>query len=176
MGTPASTIVAGSPYYFQPTLAQGTAAVTFTITNPPTWATFSAGTGALYGVPPLTSLGTSADITIIGSNGAGAGAIGPFDITVTAPPASPSPAGSATLTWAAPTQNTDGTPLNNLAGYHIYYGTSATQLSQEIILNGPATTNYVVNGLTTGTYYFAVTAISSQGTESAQSNLASKTF
>jgi hypothetical protein len=32
--------------------------------------------------------------------------------------------GQATLSWTAPDENTDGTPLINLAGYRIYYGTS----------------------------------------------------
>ncbi len=30
---------------------------------------------------------------------------------------------SATLTWEAPTKNTDGTPISSLAGYKIYYDT-----------------------------------------------------
>jgi len=33
-------------------------------------------------------------------------------------------AGTATLTWTASTTGVDGTPLTNLAGYRIYYGTS----------------------------------------------------
>jgi hypothetical protein len=33
--------------------------------------------------------------------------------------------GRATLSWTAPTENTDGTTLANLAGYRIRYGTSA---------------------------------------------------
>ncbi len=31
-------------------------------------------------------------------------------------------AGTITLAWDAPTTNTDGTPLTDLAGYKIYYG------------------------------------------------------
>jgi len=33
-------------------------------------------------------------------------------------------AGTATLTWTAPTTRADGTSLRNLAGYRVYYGTS----------------------------------------------------
>ena len=33
--------------------------------------------------------------------------------------------GSMTLSWTAPTENTDGSQLNDLAGYKLYYGTSA---------------------------------------------------
>jgi hypothetical protein len=32
---------------------------------------------------------------------------------------------TATLTWDAPTTNADGTPLTDLAGYRIYYGTTS---------------------------------------------------
>jgi len=78
------------------------------------------------------------------------------------------------LTWLAPTENSDGTVLTNLAGYHILYGTNASELTQEIDLSGAATTTYVVSNLAPGTYYFAVTAYSSAGAESTESDLASK--
>jgi len=47
----------------------------------------------------------------------------------TAGAASPSSTGAqtasaATLSWEAPTTDTNGAPLNNLAGYRIYYGAS----------------------------------------------------
>ena len=38
--------------------------------------------------------------------------------------------GSATVNWTAPTTNTDGTPLTNLAAFRVYYGTSSTSLTQ----------------------------------------------
>ncbi len=167
-------MIAGSTYAFEPSVSQNTGTVTFTIANQPVWASFDSSTGALTGTPSLAYLGTTANITITANDATGAAVIGPFDITVTAPAANPP--GSATLTWVAPTLNTNGTPLTDLAGYHIYYGTSATQLSQEVILDDASTTTYVINGLTTGTYYFVVTAVSSAGTESTQSNLVTKTL
>ncbi len=88
----------------------------------------------------------------------------------------PSNAGSATLTWVPPADNTDGTPITNLAGFHIYYGTSADALTQTINVPGPTATTYVVGDLAPGTYYFAVTAYNSSGTESTQSNIGSKTI
>jgi hypothetical protein len=84
--------------------------------------------------------------------------------------------GSATLTWSAPTTNTDGTPVTTLTGYHIYYGTSTAALTQSIAVSGATTTTYTVTGLTSGTWYFAVAADASDGTESAQSPIGSKTF
>lgn len=83
-------------------------------------------------------------------------------------------AGEATLRWTAPTQNTDGSPLTNLAGYRIYYGTSSTQLTQTIQLANAGLTTYVVRDLAPGTWYFAVAAYNSAGVESALSNIASK--
>jgi len=84
--------------------------------------------------------------------------------------------GTATLTWVAPTQNTDGTPVTTLIGYHIYYGTTAGALTQSVAVSGAATTTYEVTGLASGTWYFAVAADAADGTESAPSNVGSKTI
>ena len=142
--------------------------VTYSIANQPSWATFNASTGELTGTPTVANVGTTSNITITASNGTSSASIGPFSIAVTA--------GSASLSWVAPVANTDGSILNDLAGYHIYYGTSATALTNQISVTGGSSTTYVVSGLATGTYYFAVTAYTSAGTESAQSNVGSKTI
>lgn len=101
--------------------------------------------------------------------------IGPSTV-VTPPPPPPPPTGSTTLSWTPPTQNTDGSTLTNLAGYRIAYGTSATALTQTIQVANAGISSYVVNGLAPGTYYFAVRSYSSSGSESANSNVASKTL
>ncbi len=84
--------------------------------------------------------------------------------------------GSATLIWTAPTKNSDGTPLTDLAGFHVHYGTSASALTQSIEVSGATSTTYVVHGLSAGTYYFAVSAYNSLGIDSALSNIASNTL
>ena len=175
-GSPPTSVIAGTKYSFQPTVSPATAAVTFTISQKPAWASFNSSTGALSGTPAASNVGTAANITITASNGSSAASVGPFSVVVVAPAASsPSTAtGSATLTWLAPTENSDGTVLTNLAGYHIRYGTNASELTQEIDLAGAATTTYVVSNLAPGTYYFAVTAYSSAGAESTESDVASK--
>ncbi len=175
-GTPATSVAAGTAYAFQPSVSGTTGTVTFTIANLPTWASFDPSTGALTGTPAVADEGTTSNITITANDTTGAATIGPFDITVTAPAGSSGAPGTATLSWVAPTLNTNGTKLTDLAGYHIYYGTIATQLNQEIILNSGSVTTYVINGLTAGTYYFAISAVSSEGTESVLSNIASKTI
>ena len=84
-------------------------------------------------------------------------------------------AGTVTLSWDAPTTNADGTPLTDLAGYKVYYGTSSHNYSQNIDVSN--VTTYTVNNLTDGlTYYFAVTAYDTGSNESAYSNEASKTI
>jgi Fibronectin type III domain len=84
--------------------------------------------------------------------------------------------GTVTLTWIAPTGNTNGTPLTDLAGYHIHYGTSQDNLTKVIDLAGTGTTEYEVSGLAPGTYYFAISAYTAMGTESAQSDVGNKTI
>ena len=84
--------------------------------------------------------------------------------------------GSATLSWQAPTTNTDGAALTDLAGYRIYYGTSATDLSDTIQLTSVGLQTYVIQNLASGTWYFAVTAVASTGVESTLSVVVSKTI
>ena len=75
-----------------------------------------------------------------------------------------------------PTENTDGSQLTDLAGYHIYYGTSAGAWTSTITVLDAAETSYVVSGLASGTYYFAIVAFNSEGVDSADSNMGSKTI
>lgn len=174
-GTPASSVTAGQNYLFQPTVSQGGGVVTFSIQGQPSWATFDANTGALTGTPAAANEGTTGSITISGSNGSSSSSIGPFTIAVNAPTVPPT-TGSATLSWNEPTQNTDGTPLTNLAGYHIYYGTSQGAMTTIITVASPTQTSYVVTGLAPGTYYFEVVAYNSAGIDSPDSNVGSKTI
>jgi hypothetical protein len=99
------------------------------------------------------------------------------------PPTTPPPGGSTTpstgsasLAWLPPTQNTDGSALVNLGGYHIYYGTDVNNLSQVIDIVTPGLTRYVVDNLALGTWYFTIRAYNLVGLESDQSNSASKTI
>jgi hypothetical protein len=89
------------------------------------------------------------------------------------PPAAPAPvpqARAATLEWTVPTTATDGSTLENLAGFRIHYGNSVTTLTTVIEIRNPSISSYVVEGLAPGTYYFAVTAFTSNNHESERSN------
>lgn len=84
-------------------------------------------------------------------------------------------AGTATLSWSPPTTNADGSPITDLAGYKIYYGTASGNYSQSIDVGN--VTTYTFSSLADGnTYYFSATAYNSSGSESALSNEASKTL
>src|SRR3989304_6108420 len=48
-------------------------------------------------------------------------------------------AGDAILSWNSPTTNMDGSPLNDLAGYRIYYGTASGSYSQQLNLGNVTT-------------------------------------
>jgi hypothetical protein len=88
----------------------------------------------------------------------------------------PSGNGTATLSWEAPTTTTSGSALTDLAGYRIYYGVSASDLSQTIQLNSLGVQTYVIDSLGQGTWYFAIKAVTAAGVESALSDIVSKTI
>ena len=96
-----------------------------------------------------------------------------FSITVTAAPAA---TGSASLSWDAPTSNSDGSPITSLAGYKIEYGTSANALTQTVTVSDPTATGYTLQGLAAGTWYFAVSDFTSTGAASVISAAVSKTI
>jgi hypothetical protein len=171
-GSAPTTATVGQTYSFAPQVIGGTGTLTFSIQNKPSWATFNASTGTLSGTPQAGNVGTYFNIVISVSDGAGSGSLPSFSITVAQ---SGSGAGNATVSWTAPTANTDGSALTDLAGYRIYYGTSSNALNNVVPVS-IGVTSYVVEGLTSGTWYFAVRAYTTAGTESALSNIASKTI
>ncbi len=171
-GTPATTVNVGSAFDFRPTAADADGdALTFSIGNKPAWAAFNTSTGRLSGTPAAADAGSYANIVISVSDGKSSAALPAFAIAV-----NQAATKSAALSWTPPTQNTDGSALGNLAGFRIYYGTSSTSLNQTIQIANPSVSAYVIDGLTPATYYFAVRAYTTAGTESANSNVASKSL
>ena len=171
-GTAPITISANSAYNFRPTAADADGdSLTFAIANKPSWATFSTTTGQLSGTPASANVGTYSNVTISVSDGRTSATLPAFAIAVNAVSSS---TGAATLSWSAPTQNTDGSALTDLAGYRIYYGTNAATLTQMVQVSGVGMSSYVLENLAPSTYYFAIRAYTSGGTESSNSNLVSK--
>lgn len=171
-GTPASTVNAGAAYNFQPSATDADGdTLTFSIDNAPSWASFNAATGRLSGTPTDANAGTYSNIRISVSDGEAIVSLPAFTITV-----SQAATGSAALSWTPPTQNTDGTTLENLAGYRVVYGRSSTNLDQTVQIASAGTATYTLTGLTSGTWYFAVKAYTLAGVESDVSNQATKTI
>ena len=78
--------------------------------------------------------------------------------------------GSVALSWAAPTARTDGSPLNDLTGYKIFYGRMSGIYDYQIDINNPGILTYVIENLASGNWYFALSAYDSAGVESDRSN------
>jgi hypothetical protein len=176
-GSPATGVVAGHAYSFQPSATDPDGLmIKFAIWNKPAWAAFDANTGRLTGTPSAANVGTYSNIVIAAYDGYMKGVLPAFSIVVQAasgttasvpPPVNPPPGrGSATLSWVPPTENSNGSVLSNLAGYHIYYGTTAGNLNQSVTVPNVGLTRYVVSGLAAQTWYFSMTAYNSAGVES----------
>jgi Bacterial Ig domain/Fibronectin type III domain len=84
-------------------------------------------------------------------------------------------AGQVPLAWNAPTTNTDGTLLTDLAGYKLYYWQPAWDLPGSVDVGNQTT--YTLTGLTDGqTYSLAVTAYNTGRSESIYSNTVTATI
>ena len=64
----------------------------------------------------------------------------------------------------------------DLAGYRIYYGSSAGHLDHTVNINTIGLQTYVIDDLQSGTWYFAVMAVAADGTESSLSDVVAKTI
>jgi putative Ig domain-containing protein len=172
-GTPRDTVLQGQAYLFQPSASDpDNDPLTYGIANKPGWATFSASTGALSGTPSAADVGTYSNVTISVSDGhGGSTSLASFSISVV-----DVAQGSVTLSWTPPTSNEDGSPLNDLAGYRIYWGTAQGVYQNSAPIDNPGMATYVLDNLTPNKYYFVATAVDTSGNESAFSTVASKTI
>src|SRR5712671_273125 len=115
-GTPATSVVAGQSYSFVPsTTNPGGMKLAFSISNKPSWATFSASTGELLGTPADTDVGTYPNIEISVDDGPSSVALAVFGLAVTAP---------ATTAGAPPTIS--GSPATSVVGGQSYSFTPTT--------------------------------------------------
>lgn len=174
-GTPSTAATVGTAYTFTPKASDTDGdALSFSVQNKPAWASFSAATGALSGTPATANVGTYGNIVISVSDGHTSASLAPFSIAVSQSSGSGS-TGTATVSWSAPTTNTDGSALTDLAGYHVYYGTSPSSLTKVISVASAGATSYTIGSLSSATWYFGVTAYTTSGAESAISSVVSKT-
>ena len=171
-GAPPAAAREGQVYEFTPQATDPNGdALTFTIANRPPWASFSPQSGRLAGTPGMGTVGTYPNIVIRVSDGKLVAALPAFSVTV-----EQASLGKATISWAAPTLREDDSPLTNLAGFRIRYGTSTGSYPNQVQIANPGITTFVVENLPAGTYYFVTTAYDSEGRESAYSAVVSKTI
>jgi len=171
-GTPPTAAREGQAYAFTPTASDSDGdALSFTIVNRPAWASFNSATGALTGTPGIGTVGTYANITIRVNDGTATVSLPAFSIDV-----QQDWTGSATLSWQPPTTRTDGSPLTNLAGYRIRFGTSLGSYPNLIDIPNGSLTSAVVENLAPATWYFVASAYDTTGAESSYSGAVSKTI
>ncbi|HKT72609.1 MAG TPA: putative Ig domain-containing protein [Steroidobacteraceae bacterium] len=187
-GVPPTSATVGQTYTFTPSAydADGTPFFFAVIGNPP-WLTLDSATGTLSGVPGPGDVGTLPGISLIVSDGYTVSMLDPFSITVVpadVPPVSVPPvvvppvvppvvtpppppvASSVALEWVAPTLNEDMSLLTDLAGFRIYYGPSPNVLNNVVDVATPDAMEFTVQNLTSGDWYFGITAYNSSGGES----------
>ena len=170
-GTPSASAVVGQVYDFIPDASDAeNDTLTFLIAGMPPWASFDQLTGQLTGNPEPMHVGVYDNILISVSDGDLMTALPAFSITVTA-----AATGSVTLTWTPPTTNTDGSPLQDLVAYKFYYGLSEGNYPNEIRVDNPGLTSYVIDNLAPNTYFFVTSVINSNQVESGFSNVSSAT-
>jgi hypothetical protein len=159
----------GSEFDFTPAASDPDGdALSFAITGKPDWANFDANTGRLSGTPASGDEGTYAGIRISVSDGSDSASLADFDVTVVA-----QALGSVSLSWTAPTKNTDGTDLTDLGGFKVHYGPAVDNYTNVDAISNPTVTTHLVENLPVGTWVFVVTAFDTSGNESAYSDFAS---
>jgi len=170
-GSPPSAVLIGGVYSFTPTTSDSDGdTLTCSVSNLPRWASFDAVTGELSGQLALGDEGVYSDIRITVSDGSSSTSLRDFSVTVTNVGL-----GSMTLNWTAPTENSDGTPLMDLAGFYVYFGVSQGNYPNRIRIDNASVSIYVVENLLPDTYYVVATAFNAAGVESTYSNAAMKT-
>ena len=170
-GTPDAAVLAGDTYSFEPSASDADGdSLSFSISNKPSWASFDTTTGELSGQALLGDVGSYTDIQITVSDGSATRSLPAFSITVTQVGL-----GSMSLSWTAPTQNTDGSVLTDLAGYKLYYGKSPGNYDTTVRIDNPSISTYLVDNLVPDTYYVVATSFNASGVESAYSGQAVKT-
>ena len=164
-GTPNRQVIANQPYWFRPVANNaGGASLRFGIANPPHWSTFNQTTGEVTGTPSYSDVGVYRGVTVTVTAGTQMRALS-FDLEVVQVGTN-----SIMISWLAPTENNDGTPLVNLAGYRIRYGQQSGLYNAMVNITNPGLATYVINGLAAGTYYLVLSAVNTNGGESEYSN------
>ncbi len=76
----------------------------------------------------------------------------------------PAQGGSVTLAWDAPSENLDGSALDDLAGFKIYDGPTSGNYTK--VTDTGNVSQFTLDSLPAGTYYIVVAAYDVSGNES----------
>jgi hypothetical protein len=118
-------------------------------------------------------IASSLSLAVSCSSSGGGGSSAPAatgDVGVQADPGGDPPDGgtpggqSVTLAWDEPTQDEDGNPLEDLAGFIVHFGTDSLTYSSDFDVGNSSEVEIV--DLDQGTYFFTVTAYDFFGNES----------
>lgn len=154
-GTAATAVVVGTNYSFIPSASDPEGqSLSYSINAKPDWAVFDSTSGALTGSPAAIDLGTYPDIRISVTAGADTSNLPLFKIDVVQVGA-----GSLSLSWTAPTENADGSPLSDLAAYRIRWGNQSGNYPNLIDIDSPGVTRYVLDNLVQAEYYLVISAV-----------------
>jgi hypothetical protein len=163
--------VAGEAFEYAPDLGDtGGATLAFTADGVPAWATFDATSGVLRGTPSASDVGSTGNVRITAKAGSASASL---DVQLRVIAAADR---VASVQLQAPNLRADGTVLDNLAGYRIYYGKRASRLDRFVEIPDAGLTSAQVSELTPGTWYFVATAYDANGIESPFTEVASRTI
>jgi hypothetical protein len=129
-GSPVTSIEEGTPYSFTPSASDPDGdALTFSISNKPSWAVFDTNSGSLSGTPDSNSAGTYSNIVISVTDGSEVARLGAFTITI------------------ADSVNQGGSFRFAQANYSVDEGSSVTLTITRDNSTGEATVNYGTYGV-----------------------------
>jgi len=77
------------------------------------------------------------------------------------------------LSWTAPSEREDNQSMSlaDIAGYKIYYGTNKDNYNNSVNVNDSTAEGYTFENFSSGTYYFVVTTLDTDGRESKYSTV-----
>jgi hypothetical protein len=128
--------------------------------------------------PPALTFTTLCAALVTGCGGGGGGsppASAPSQVGHAAASSEPDRSGAVTLNWIPPTEKIDGSPLTNLGGYRIYWGTKRGNYPNSVTIDNPALATYVITALAPARWYFVVAAFTTDGLEGERSDVFTET-
>ena len=169
-GNPPGSVVVGASYSFTPTAFDPDGDnLTFSISNPPSWANFNTASGALTGTPVAADAGTYNNISITVSDGTSTASIPAFSISVVANNSAPTISGNPptqatvgqTYSFTPSANDPDGDNLTfsvvNRPGW-LSFDTSSGQLSGTPAANDVGTYSNIVVSVSDGSESAALPA------------------